>query len=218
MVNFSGNKFYVRKKFWAMAGECSVYDAQGNLVYFVKQKKCKLKEDIIAYSDDSMKKPVLKIQFLPIVGLGVAYNIIDAENGEKLGTIQRKGLKSIIKDEWVIIDGNDVEIAIIDKVGLLSLLSRFFDVLPKKYVVKIKVDGLIIAHFRQKTGSSVYKATHKGALKEFSPPWSGGGEIASALTQNSGIHEFKVNYLNTESFLERRLGMGALLLLLVIEG
>ncbi len=187
MVNFSGDKFHARRKFWALAGKCSVYDQQNNLVCFVKQKMFKLKEDITVYSDEEMQEPVLKIQARQIIDFAAAYDIFDVASGEKLGALKRKGFKSIIKDEWMLMDLNDVEIGTMgEESGIGALLSRFINLIPQKYIVKMKADDSIAARFDQKF---------------------------SFFT-----HEFNVNFFNNGEFLDRRLGMGALILLLLIEG
>jgi hypothetical protein len=68
-----------------------------------------------------------------------AYDVVDAATGEKVGALKRKGLKSIMRDEWTIMDASDRDLGTIQEDGLLlALLRRFLGLLacllfPQKY-------------------------------------------------------------------------------------
>ena len=70
-------------------------------------KAFKLKEDIRLYTSEDMQTEVLSIQARKIIDISSAYDVIDSLTGAKVGALKRKGLKSILKDEWIIMDAED---------------------------------------------------------------------------------------------------------------
>lgn len=187
MAMFTGNTFFAKRKFWAIAGQVHIFDQQNKLLCYVRQKILKLREDITVYSDEKMKEELLSIKARQIIDFAAAYDITDITTGEKLGALKRKGLKSLIKDEWIIMDANDNEIGLLGEESTGgAIASRMIKLIPQKYIMKSN-DGSIIARFDQ--------------------------QFALA------VHKFDINFLDGDSpKMDRRLAMGALILLLLIEG
>jgi hypothetical protein len=116
-------------------GKWSIYDPYGNVIFYCEQK-WSLRTDVRIYSDKNKQQEVLLAKTKQIIGFSAAYNIWDSTTNEKIGVLKRKGWKSFLRDEWIIIDKNDKEIGIIrEDSQLFALLRRFFLgwLLPKKY-------------------------------------------------------------------------------------
>lgn len=147
-----------RKKFQVAGKKIWVLDQQGNMALFVKQKAFKLREDIRVYSDDSMSKEMLYIQARQILDFSAAYDVVDPQKGEKVGALARKGLKSMIRDEWHILDVNDQPIGTIQEdTTLLALLRRFVtNLVPQTFV--FSVDGKEVAQLKQHFNPFIKKA------------------------------------------------------------
>lgn len=149
--NFSLNQYEIRRKFFKVFGASfKIIDTEGALRFFVKQKAFKLREDIRVFSDETMATELLLIKARNIIDFSSAYDVIDSQTNIKIGAFKRKGFKSIIKDEWIILDINDMEIGKIQEDSMLmALLRRFLTTLiPQSF------DGLIgqtkVFTFRQK--------------------------------------------------------------------
>jgi len=73
--------------------------------------------------------------------------------------LKRKGIKSILKDEWVIMDANDHEIGLIQEDSLaLALLRRFvMDLIPQTY--QGSIGGTPVCKFKQHFNPFVTKIT-----------------------------------------------------------
>lgn len=138
---FGLDRYVIRRKVLALfAQQFHVYDEMGNMVGYVKQKAFKLKEDIRLYSDESMATELLLIRARQILDISAAYDVIDSETGQKVGVLKRKGFKSILKDEWIIMDAGDHDMGIIQEDSmLLALLRRFLTALiPQKFQFQIR--------------------------------------------------------------------------------
>ena len=125
-----------RKVFKLFGGVFHVYDENGNVLFYSKQKAFKLKEDFRIYSDESQTQELLTIKTPQILDIGATYNVQDVTTGEAVGALRRKGLKSIFKDEWFILSKEGKEIGTLTETSLIAaLLSRVINLIPQTYIV-----------------------------------------------------------------------------------
>jgi hypothetical protein len=187
MLNLRENKYHARRKFFALAGQVFIYDQYDNLVCYVRQKLLKLKEEITAFTDESQTAPVLNIKARAVIDFAAAYDVVDSMTGEKVGAVKRKGLRSIFKDEWLIMDAGDNVIASVrEESGIMAILSRIINLIPQKYVIETADSGTLIGRINQ-------------IFDYF-------------------VHKFDIDFsMDNEGLLDRRLGLGVVILLLIIE-
>lgn len=154
---FNHTQYIIRKKVFSIMGaKLHIYDSSGELVLYSQMKAFKLKEDIVLYTDESMHKELLRIKARSIVDFSATYDVRDTETGEPIGALRRKGLKSILKDEWIILDNNDREIGKIKEDSTaMALLRRFLPIIPQKY--NVEIDGVTIPAFNQNFNPFVTK-------------------------------------------------------------
>ncbi|OAB38716.1 hypothetical protein PMSD_06800 [Paenibacillus macquariensis subsp. defensor] len=134
---FNHSNYLVRKQFFRIFGEAfHIYDPQDGLVFYVKQKAFKLKEDIRVYSSEDMSEEVLVIKARSRIDFSATYDVFDPIYNETIGSFRRKGMKSILKDEWIILDNQEREVGLITEDSmLLALLRRFLsNLIPQTYV------------------------------------------------------------------------------------
>ena len=153
---FKHDTYLVSKKvFKVFGGAFHIYDPLGIVAFYSKQKAFKLKEDIRVFTGEDMAEEVLHIQARQIVDFSAAYDVMDSAAGEKVGALRRRGLKSIIKDEWIILDPADNELGRI-KEDSLALLRRFLsNLIPQKF--HAEVGGITVATFKQNFNPFVLK-------------------------------------------------------------
>lgn len=135
---FAYTEYLIRKKVLALVGgEFQFFGPDQQLVLYSKMKAFKLREDIRIYSNPDMREELLLITARQIMDFSATYDVVDAITKEKVGALKRKGLKSMIIDEWQILDPNDREIGIIKEENLfLALVRRFAtQLLPQTYDV-----------------------------------------------------------------------------------
>lgn len=90
----------------ALAPQISVYDANGNMLFYVKQKLFKLKEAITVFADKEQTQPLYSINADRIIDFSARYHFKD-QNGIGLGSIKREGARSIWKARYNIFDANE---------------------------------------------------------------------------------------------------------------
>ncbi len=136
---FDKNRYQLRKKVFTLFGaEFQITDDENNLVLYAKQKAFKLKEDIRLFADREMTNELLNVKARSVIDFSAAYDVFDSKNGDKLiGTLKRKGLNSILRDEWIVLDENGQEIAKVQEDSmLLALIRRFMTgLIPQQYDV-----------------------------------------------------------------------------------
>lgn len=160
-ASLAATSFLVRRKvFTLFGGAFHVYDGTGNVVLYSKMKAFRLKEDVRLYTGEDMTQEVLTIQARSIIDFGATYDVMDSAQHVKVGALRRKGMKSIIRDEWLILDADDNEIGLIqEESAWLGLVRRFIEaaafLFPQKY--NVTIGGRPVAEFRQTFNPFVYK-------------------------------------------------------------
>lgn len=122
---FNHRHYTLKRQAIALTGKFRIYDPSGNLVLFSEQKMFKLKEDIRVYADEAKSQEVLLIKARNIIDFSAAYDVVDAASGQKVGALRRKGIKSILRDEWEVLDSSDNVVGLLFEDNMtLALLRR----------------------------------------------------------------------------------------------
>lgn len=178
-----------RQVFTLVHTNMHVYDAAGALALYTRMKGFRLKEDLRLYADESMQRELLAITTQQVIDFSAAYQVHDVVRDETVGSLKRRGLKSMMRDEWLITDAEDRELAIIREDNMVkALVRRFLDfaalLMPQRYHAEI--DGATVVTYRQ----------------HFNP----------------FVHKLAVDFTDPGQRLDRRLGLAAGVLLMAIEG
>lgn len=133
---FQHQTYLLKRQAIALAGKFRFYDPMGNQVMFSEQKLFRWKEDIRVYADEEKMREVLSIKARQIMDFSAAYDVVDTEMNQKVGALRRKGLRSLLRDEWEVLDENDNVKGLLfeDSMGL-ALLRRLLlgSWLPQNY-------------------------------------------------------------------------------------
>ncbi len=135
-ITISENAYVARRNFFNFLGiRCRILTLDGRPLYFVHLKAFKLKEDITVYADEAQTQPLLSIKARQVLDFSALYDVLDVTNGQRVGILRRKGMKSILRDEWEILDPAEQVIGIIQEDSmLLALLRRFLSgLIPQQY-------------------------------------------------------------------------------------
>lgn len=123
-----------RKVFKLFGGAFHVYDEQGRVVLYSKQKAFRLKEDFRVYADERQLDELLVIKTPQILDIGATYHVEDAARGEQVGALRRKALKSILYDSWVYLAPDGEELGRLEETSFLGAIgSRLINLIPQKY-------------------------------------------------------------------------------------
>jgi uncharacterized protein YxjI len=104
---FQHPSYLLKRQAIALTGKFRFYDPTGNLVMFSEQKMFKLREDIRVYSDEAKTQEVLSIKARQFIDFSAAYDVVDTGMNQKVGVLRRKGLRSLLRDEWEVLDAGD---------------------------------------------------------------------------------------------------------------
>lgn len=143
--------YIIRKKVLKIIGASfHIYNPSGGLEFYVNQKGFKLKEDIRVFTREDMAEEILSIRARNILDISATYDVYEKGTGEKVGALRRKGLKSIFKDEWLILDRNDNEVGNIKEDSTaLALVRRFLiNAIPQTFIGTLQ--NRKVFEFRQK--------------------------------------------------------------------
>ena len=155
---FQFKNYLLKRQVFALTGKFRIYGPNEQLLLFSEQKMFKLREDIRVFSDEAKSQELLLIQARSIIDFSAAYDVIDAPYGQKVGTLRRMGLKSMLRDEWEVLDAaaNVVGRLFEDSPGL-AMLRRLLlgQLLPQNYDVTIGTDR--VADLKQKFNPFAYQ-------------------------------------------------------------
>ncbi len=148
---FQYDRYLLKRQVFALTGKLRFYNPQDQLVLYVEQKMFRLREDIRVYADEAKSQEVLLIQARNIVDFNAAYDIFDSGFNQKVATLRRKGWRSMVRDEWEVLDASDQVVGILqeDSVGQ-ALLRRFLtgSLVPQNY--DLLLGGVRLADLRQR--------------------------------------------------------------------
>lgn len=99
-------------KIIAFNPQVKVTDASGGLVMYVKQKALALKEAVKVFADEQQTQQLYAMNANKIIDFSAQYNITRPD-GSAMGAVKRKGMKSIWKATYVIVDANGAEVGLI---------------------------------------------------------------------------------------------------------
>lgn len=93
-------------KITTLASDFNITDKNGNYVAYVRQKMFKLKEDVIVFNDESKTKELFRIQANQWIDFNASYSIKDTI-GKNFGRLARKGMRSLWKSTYNVLDESD---------------------------------------------------------------------------------------------------------------
>lgn len=188
---YTDGSYTIRRKFLNFVGQSfHVYNEHNELIFFCRQKGFKLKEDIRLYRDESKSEEVLVLNARQVIDWGATYDVFDPVAGEVVGSLRRKAMKSMIRDEWLLLDPGGAEIGrVYEDSQVLALLRRLHPWI-----------------------AAIIPQTYHGDV-------NGRPACSMKQNYNPFIHKLTVDYtLDPERTLDRRLGIAAAILMSAIEG
>jgi uncharacterized protein YxjI len=116
-------------KIMALARQLSVTDANGNLVFYVKQKVFKLKESITIFADAEQTIPLFMINADRVIDFSARYHFTD-RNGASIGSVKRQGMKSLWRARYDIMEGETQTLMIQEANPWTKVFDSLFGELP----------------------------------------------------------------------------------------
>jgi hypothetical protein len=162
MINFPLD---LRFKLIALSGQISVTDATGQLICYVKQKAFKLKEAVTVFADAAQTRPLYTIAADRMLDISANYHIADVA-GARLGTVQRRGMRSIWRAHYEIHQNGAPAFLIQEENPWVKVIDGLFEEIP---VIGMLSGYLLHPAYRATragTGEPVLRAVKQPALFE----------------------------------------------------
>ncbi len=156
----AAREYTIRRKILTLLGaKFHIYDPAGNVIGFSKQKAFKLREDIRVYRDESQSEELLVIKARSVVDFSAAYDVTDPA-GRRVGVLRRKGLASMLRDSWAVLDANEQPVGTIQEDSMaLAMIRRFVaNIIPQTFSLRDNA-GTELAEFKQHFNPFVQKLT-----------------------------------------------------------
>lgn len=118
-------------KITTLSSDFNITDKNGNYVAYVRQKMFKLKEDVIIFNDETRTRELFRIQANQWIDFNASYSMTDLENGKNFGTLARKGMRSLWKSHYDVLDENNaLKYQISEDNAWVKVLDGFIGEIP----------------------------------------------------------------------------------------
>jgi hypothetical protein len=84
-----------------------VYSADGALAAVVEQPWFRLRGELVMYADEEQTRPILVLKNRRVAAVNMEHDLFDAGSGQRLGVIRDRGLRSMFRDTWDILDADE---------------------------------------------------------------------------------------------------------------
>lgn len=139
--------YTIKRKFWSVLERIfRVYTGDGQLIMYIQHPLLRLREEFVVYADEDRTRPLLKVKSRQVVAINFAFEVRDAETGQLHGIVQKRGLRSIVRDRFLILDAEGTEIGYAEEQGA-SVMRRIFPWLTSKHAIFVR--GQQVAFIRQ---------------------------------------------------------------------
>ena len=94
-------------KITTLSSDFNITDRSGNYVAYVRQKMFKLKEDVVVFNDESKSQELFRIKADRWLDFNASYSMTDLSTDKTFGRLARKGMRSLWKSQYDIVDENE---------------------------------------------------------------------------------------------------------------
>jgi hypothetical protein len=119
----------LRFKLLAIASQIWVRDGAGHLLCYVRQKAFKLKEAVKVFADEGQTNLLYTIGADRIIDFSAEYHIRDAA-GQPLGTVKRRGMRSLWRAQYEVSRGGAVAFTIQEENPRVKLIDGLIGEIP----------------------------------------------------------------------------------------
>lgn len=146
------SRLTITQKIHPISNRYVVHDAGGTEICHVKAKKFKLREELVMWQDDGESTAYARVKARSVIDFGGAYDVSDGA-GTRVGTLRRRGMKSMLRVEWTIEDAGGQTLATVSEDSTAkALLRRFANVpLPIGFTFTAP-DGTVLGHHKRRMG------------------------------------------------------------------
>ena len=124
-----------------------VFGPDGSLSAFVEQPWFRLRTELTIYADEEQTQPILVIKNRRFAAVNMEHDLFDAQTGVRLGVIRTRGLRSLFRDTWDILDADERPAGMMIEDGAY-FWRRFLKMIPGRH--RIELGGRVVARIVQR--------------------------------------------------------------------
>ncbi|QDU65185.1 hypothetical protein [Engelhardtia mirabilis] len=154
---FAHDRYTIRRKLLKLFGAgFYVLDVRGDVVAYSEQRAFRLKEDIRVFAGEAQSEPLLRIRARQVIDFAACYDVVDERDGRVVGAARRRGLSSIVRDSWELLDAEGGLVARLqeDSLGMALLRRLLVNLVPQRFTLG---EGPGAVQLTQRFNPFVYK-------------------------------------------------------------
>lgn len=126
-------RFFVKQRVTLMVNRYEIRAAnpdgsEGPLMAFAQQKRMKLKEEIVFFSDESKTRAVFSFKARQRLDVHAEHDVLD-EGGRPLGYFSKKFGASLLRSTWLL-SAPGIEAVGRERSAFIAVLRRIWDLIP----------------------------------------------------------------------------------------
>ena len=161
-------RFYVSQRITVMVNRYEIRGAnpdgtEGQLLAFAEQKRMKLKEEVVFYTDESKSRRVFSFKARQRLDVRAEHDVLD-EQGAPLGTFSKQFAASLLRSTWKL-SAPGIEAVGQERRLFIAILRRVWELIP--YVGDIWVP--FVFHFDfvdTRTGQPVMSSERRKSIRD----------------------------------------------------
>jgi hypothetical protein len=106
-IAFVHNSYTLVRPLFSWGRVYRVFGPDGSLAAFVRQPWLRLRTELIIHADEDELDPILVIKNRRFAAFNMEHDLFEAKSGARLGVVRNRGLRSIFRDAWDILDADE---------------------------------------------------------------------------------------------------------------
>jgi hypothetical protein len=123
-----------------------VHGPDGSLSAVVEQPWFRFRTELTIYGDEAQTQPILTIRNRRFAAVNMEHDLFDSQSGQRLGVVRTRGMRSIFRDTWDILDAEERPVGIMIEDGAY-FWRRIIRMIPGRH--RIELAGRVVAHITQ---------------------------------------------------------------------
>lgn len=147
-------------KFFALAPQIRLTDANGQLLMYIQEKFFALRENITVFKDQNRDQKLYSIKADRIIDFSACYRISDRSDAN-VGLIRRQGMRSLWKATYEICNAQDMNVGVLHEENpWIKVLDTFLSEIP---FLNMLVNPSYLVEYK---GNTVLRLVKKPSLFE----------------------------------------------------